>query len=46
MLIEKTPKRIFEMPTAHGRISETQFKDLLDNYKLLLETRYSIERFD
>ena len=40
-LIERVPKRIYEMPTAHGNISETQFKNLFDAYKILLEERYS-----
>ncbi|MFX0208239.1 MAG: aldehyde ferredoxin oxidoreductase N-terminal domain-containing protein [Candidatus Hodarchaeota archaeon] len=39
-LIEKIPKRIYEMPTAHGRISETHFSDLLNDYKVLLKERY------
>ncbi|MFX1505187.1 MAG: aldehyde ferredoxin oxidoreductase N-terminal domain-containing protein [Promethearchaeota archaeon] len=45
-LIEDIPKRIYEMPTAHGRISETQFKDLFKNYKVILDTRYSIKKSD
>ena len=40
-LIEKIPKRIFEMPTAHGRISETQFSNLFNAYEVLLKERYS-----
>ncbi|MFX1515195.1 MAG: aldehyde ferredoxin oxidoreductase N-terminal domain-containing protein [Promethearchaeota archaeon] len=41
-LIEKVPKRIYEMPTAHGNISETKFKNLFNTYKVLLNDRYSI----
>jgi hypothetical protein len=41
-LIKEIPKRIYEMPTGHGRISETQLNNLFENYKVLLEERYSI----
>ncbi|MFX0122360.1 MAG: aldehyde ferredoxin oxidoreductase N-terminal domain-containing protein [Candidatus Hodarchaeota archaeon] len=40
MLIEKIPKRIYEMPTAHGSLSEVQFSDLFNAYEVLLKERY------
>jgi hypothetical protein len=39
-LIEKIPKRIYEMPTAHGLLSKTQLGDLINTYKVLLKERY------
>ena len=41
-LIMKVPRRIYEMPTAHGNISETEFRNLFNAYKVLLKERYSI----
>lgn len=39
-LIKKMPKRIYEMPTSHGKLSETQILDLLSAYEGLLKERY------
>lgn len=39
-LIEKVPKRIYEMPTAHGLLSETQLRSLFNAYEVLLKERY------
>ncbi|MFX0119160.1 MAG: aldehyde ferredoxin oxidoreductase N-terminal domain-containing protein [Promethearchaeota archaeon] len=41
-LIEKIPKRIYEMPTAHGKIPKTQLSNLFKAYTILLKERYSI----
>ncbi|MFX0067332.1 MAG: aldehyde ferredoxin oxidoreductase C-terminal domain-containing protein, partial [Candidatus Hermodarchaeota archaeon] len=39
---EKLPKRIFEMPTGHGVLSEDYFNSLLDAYEQILKERYNL----
>jgi aldehyde:ferredoxin oxidoreductase len=36
------PNRIFEMPTAHGKISKTELDDLFAAYNFLVKERYAI----
>ncbi|MFX1511171.1 MAG: aldehyde ferredoxin oxidoreductase N-terminal domain-containing protein [Promethearchaeota archaeon] len=40
---DKLPKRIYEMPTAHGILLETNIETLLDAYEDMLRTRYKIK---
>ncbi|MFX1534908.1 MAG: aldehyde ferredoxin oxidoreductase N-terminal domain-containing protein [Promethearchaeota archaeon] len=39
---EKLPKRIFEMPTGHGILSEDYFNSLLDAYEQILKEHYNL----
>ncbi len=39
-LIKKIPNRIYEMPTAHGKLYETQMINLFNAYEVLLKERY------
>jgi aldehyde:ferredoxin oxidoreductase len=42
-LSQKISKRLFEMPTGHGKLSESQILNLLKSYQLLLKQRYLID---
>ncbi len=39
-LIKEISNRIYEMPTAHGKLSETQLINLFNAYEVLLKERY------
>ncbi|MHA2366035.1 MAG: aldehyde ferredoxin oxidoreductase N-terminal domain-containing protein [Candidatus Hodarchaeales archaeon] len=41
-IINKLPDRIFQMPTAHGKISRNEIKKLLISYNSILKERYDI----
>lgn len=41
-LLEKIPKRVYEMPTAHGKISKDHMQNLIDSFQILLQERYQI----
>ena len=40
---DRLPRRIYEMPTGHGILSENSIEKLLDAYEDILRTRYEIK---